>query len=103
MICSQATNLTILDFNQNESSFELSVKSKYACPNLLYSAIWHFINYYKWLFILITLSVGIIECFFGRRLLNITFFVTGFGTGSAVSSVNILFYFFLIIIDFFVL
>lgn len=60
---------------------------KLACPNLEYTEIWEFINIYKWFFIIIMVIIGVIECFFGRRLLKITLFFTGFGSGAVFSSV----------------
>ena len=89
MICSKATqNITILGFEQIDNVYKLRINSKYACPYLQFSAIWDFILNYRWIFIIITLTIGIIECFFGRRLLNITFFLAGYGTGGSIALVN---------------
>ena len=88
MYCSKFTNLTILGLIEEKNVLRLRMKSKFACPFLKFSALWDFINDHKGVFIVIMVIVGIIECFFGRRLLTITFFLTGFGTGSAFTCVK---------------
>lgn len=87
MVCAKGVNLSVISLSNYENQYNLKIKSKFACPYLQFSAIWDFITTYRWFFIIIMVGVGIIECFFGRRLLNPTFFITGFGTGAAICSV----------------
>lgn len=85
-------NFSVFDLNINENFFKLRVHTKYACPFLQFSSIWKFVFDYKWFFIVFVATIGIIECFFGRRLLNTTLFLTGFGSGSTICIVILLFF-----------
>lgn len=85
MHCNRMTNLTVLSLLMEENVIRLVLQSKYACPFLQFSAIWKFFSDFRWIFILLMSSVGIIECFFGRRLIKATCFLTGFGTGTSIS------------------
>lgn len=91
MMCAKGINFTYVSFSQKDNLYHLKIKSKLACPTEELSAIWDFYNAYKWFFIIIIVVLGIVECFFGRRLLNTTFLITGFGTGSSICSVYLLY------------
>ena len=103
MVCAKGVNFSFISLSNSENQYNLKIKSKFACPYLQFSAIWDFITTYRWFFIIIMVGVGIIECFFGRRLLNPTFFITGFGTGAATCSVILYILFIFIIRHFFLL
>ena len=100
MICAKSVNLSVISLSNNENQYNIKIKSKFACPYLQFSAIWDFVTTYRWFFIIIMVSVGIIECFFGRRLLNPTFFITGFGTGAAICSVILYLFVYLLLVKF---
>jgi len=70
--------------SDDQCSYEVAMKSKYACPKFSFSRIAQFIKKYHIFFALGALILGLFECFYGRKLFKptlfifVTIFVTGF-------------------------
>ncbi|KRX01942.1 hypothetical protein PPERSA_07587 [Pseudocohnilembus persalinus] len=73
------TNVTI-----KENTYIIEGESEYGCPVLQLSKIWEYLGEHKALFAVILVSVGILECFFGYKLLKPTLFIIGYATGFGI-------------------
>lgn len=69
------TKATVDDSNICQPKITFS--SSAACKKASFSAIWNWINSNKWPLFVIFLVVGLIICFFGRRLFKPMLFLTG--------------------------
>eukprot|EP01017_Pseudomicrothorax_dubius_P011423 TRINITY_DN1426_c0_g1_i1.p1 TRINITY_DN1426_c0_g1~~TRINITY_DN1426_c0_g1_i1.p1 ORF type:complete len:332 (-),score=21.52 TRINITY_DN1426_c0_g1_i1:315-1310(-) len=86
----QQENVKQLNWSLTGASLKLEISSKYGCPRVNPSQIWGFIANNQWLFAICSISMGIVLCFFGYRLITISFFLLGF----CLSFVPIMYIFF---------
>eukprot|EP01017_Pseudomicrothorax_dubius_P033432 TRINITY_DN447_c0_g1_i16.p1 TRINITY_DN447_c0_g1~~TRINITY_DN447_c0_g1_i16.p1 ORF type:complete len:495 (+),score=32.19 TRINITY_DN447_c0_g1_i16:60-1544(+) len=77
--CDRNTNKTqYISHSENQGAYNVQIKTSAGCPRLNPSDIWSFVSSNKWLFAIISFILGVILCFMGYRLINLTFFLLGF-------------------------
>ena len=59
-------------------------ESPYTCPELKESAIWEYLGKAKIFFSIVFMIVGLVECFYGLKILPVSLFVIGYFTGFGI-------------------
>ena len=73
--------MNIIKVEKFNNSIAVTAESPYACPELKDSAIWEYMGKAKIFFSIIFMGVGLLECFYGLKVLRLTLFIIGYFTG----------------------
>lgn len=65
-------------YNEETGEYLISGTSKHACPFYDADPIFEWLEGFEWIYVVLAVTIGLVECFFGSKLYKLTLFLLGF-------------------------